>query len=125
MKSVNNHSNSVEGPMKNIKVLGIDLAKNVFQLHGTDVKGKQVLSKRLSREKLPEFVVKLQPCLIGIEACMGAFYWARVFEKMGHKVKIMSPKFVKPYVMSNKNNRNDARGIAECCHSSRYEICSC
>lgn len=99
--------------MSNIKVLGIDLAKNVFQLHGTDAKGKRVLSKRLSREKLPEFVVQLQSCLIGIEACMGAFYWVRVFEKMGHTVKIMAPQFVKPYVMSNKNDRNDARGIAE------------
>jgi len=99
--------------MKNIKVLGIDLAKNVFQLHGTDAKGKRVLSKRMSREKLTEFIGNLSPCLIGIEACMGANYWARVFEQMGHTVKIMSPQFVKPYVMANKNDQNDARGIAE------------
>lgn len=99
--------------MSNLKVLGIDLAKNVFQLHGVDSKGKRVLTKRLSREKLPEFLAQLQPCLIGIEACMGAHYWARVFTAMGHTVKIMAPKFVKPYVMSNKNDRNDARGIAE------------
>jgi transposase len=99
--------------MKNIKVLGIDLAKNVFQLHGTNLKGKRVLGKRLSREKLVEFVANIPPCLIGIEACMGAHYWARTFEKMGHIVKIMSPQFVKPYVMANKNDRNDARGIAE------------
>lgn len=101
------------GPMSNIKVLGIDLAKDVFQLHGTDTKGKQVLSKRLSRQALAEYVTQLQPCLIGLEACMGAFYWARVFKKMGHTVKIMAPQFVKPYVMANKNDRNDARGIAE------------
>ncbi len=99
--------------MSNIKVLGIDLAKDVFQLHGTDAKGKQVLSKRLNRQTLTECVAQLQPCLIGIEACMGAFYWARVFKKMGHGVKIMAPQFVKPYVMANKNDRNDARGIAE------------
>ena len=99
--------------MKDVKVLGIDLAKNVFQLHGTNEKGKCVFRKRLRREKLTEFVVQLKPCIIGIEACMGSHYWARAFQEMGHTVKIMSPQFVKPYVMSNKNDRNDARGIAE------------
>lgn len=99
--------------MKNIKVLGIDLAKNVFQLHGTDAKGKCVLKKRLNREKLIEFMVQLPPCLVGIEACGGAHYWARTFIKMGHTVKIMSPQFVKPYIKSNKNDQNDAAGINE------------
>jgi transposase len=99
--------------MKNIKVLGIDLAKNVFQLHGTDARGKCILRKRLSREKLIEFVAKLSPCLIGIEACIGAHYWARLFERMGHTVKMMAPYLVKPYMKSNKNDRNDAGGIAE------------
>lgn len=99
--------------MKNIKVLGIDLAKNVFQLHGADSKGKCVLRKRLGREKLIEFVTNLLPCVIGIEACTGAHHWARLFEKMGHTVKMMAPQFVKPYVRSNKNDRNDARAIAE------------
>jgi len=99
--------------MKNIKVLGIDLAKNVFQLHGTDARGKCVLRKRLNREKLTEFVAQLTPCVIGVEACTGAHHWARVFEQMGHKVKMMAPQFVKPYVRSNKNDRNDARAIAE------------
>jgi transposase len=108
-------SNNVkkESPMKNIKVLGIDLAKNVFQLHGTNGQGKCVLRKRLSRKKLKEFLVQLPPCLIGIEACMGAHYWARTLEQMGHTVKMMAPQFVKPYVKSNKNDRNDAKGIAE------------
>lgn len=99
--------------MKDIKVLGIDLAKNVFQLHGTNTQGKCMLRKRLSREKLIEYVSQIKPCIIGIEACMGAHYWARTFEKMGHTVKIMPPQFVKPYVMANKNDANDARGIAE------------
>ena len=99
--------------MKNIKVLGIDFAKNVFQIHGTDAKGKCVLKKRLSREKLPAFIATLPPCLIGIEASTGAHYWARLFASMGHTVKIMAPQFVKPYVKSNKNDRNDAGGIAE------------
>lgn len=99
--------------MKNIKVLGVDLAKNVFQLHGTDAKGKCVLRKRLSRENLPVFMATLPPCVVGIEASTGAHYWARMFENHGHTVKIMSPQFVKPYVKSNKNDRNDACGIAE------------
>lgn len=99
--------------MKNIKVLGIDLAKSIFQLHGTDGQGKCLLKKRLTREKMVLLLSRLQPCLIGIEACIGAHYWARVFTRMGHTVKIMSPQFVKPYVMSNKNDANDAKGIAE------------
>ncbi|HYJ64977.1 MAG TPA: IS110 family transposase [Parafilimonas sp.] len=99
--------------MKNIKVLGIDLAKNVFQIHGTDAKGNRVCSKRLNREKLVTFVATVSPCLIGIEASTGAHYWARLFESMGHTVKMMAPQFVKPYVKSNKNDQNDAAGIAE------------
>ncbi len=86
--------------MKDIKVLGIDLAKNVFQIHGTNAKGKCVLRKRLTREKLTEYLAQMKPCIIGIEACMGAHYWARVFEQLGHTVKIMAPQFVKPYVMA-------------------------
>lgn len=99
--------------MKNINTLGIDLAKNVFQLHGMNAIGKCVLRKRLSRTKLIEFVANLTPCTIAIEACTGAHYWARSFISMGHEVKIMAPQFVKPYVKSNKNDRNDAEGIAE------------
>lgn len=99
--------------MESIKVLGVDLAKNVFQLHGTDNNGKGVLRKRLSREKLVEFMSNLSSCRVGIEACGGAHYWARLFEEMGHTVKMMSPQFVKPYVKSSKNDANDAEAIAE------------
>jgi transposase len=99
--------------MKDIKVLGIDLAKNVFQLHGADARGKRILSKRMGRMELIEFMSNLAPCLVGIEACTGAHYWARLFRTMGHTVKMMAPQFVKPYVMSNKNDKNDAKGIAE------------
>jgi transposase len=99
--------------MKNIKVLGIDLAKNVFQIHGTDAKGKGILRKRLNREKLAPFIANIQPCLIGIEASTAGHYWARLFESMGHTVKMMAPQFVKPYIKSNKNDQNDAAGIAE------------
>lgn len=99
--------------MKDIKVLGVDLAKDVFQLHGTDAQGSRVLTKRLSRAKLIEYMANVTPCLVGIEACGGAHYWARVFEKYGHTVKIISPQFVKPYVKSNKNDARDAEAIAE------------
>jgi transposase len=99
--------------MKDIKVLGIDLAKDVFQLHGTDAKGNRLLTKRLNRGKLIEYMANTPPCLVGIEACGGAHYWARVFEEHGHTVKIMSPQFVKPYVKSNKNDARDAEAIAE------------
>lgn len=101
--------------MKNIKVLGIDLAKNVFQIHGTDAKGKCVLRKRLSRTKLIEFIANLPSCIIGIEASGGSHYWARYFKQQGHEVRMMSPQFVKPYVKSNKNDRNDSEAIAEAC----------
>ena len=99
--------------MNNIKVLGIDLAKDVFQLHGTDAKGNRILTKRLSRGKLIEYMANVTPCLVGIEACGGAHYWARVFEEHGHTVKIISPQFVKPYVKSTKNDARDAEAIAE------------
>lgn len=107
------HSTSRRIHMNNIKVIGIDLAKNIFQVHGNDSKGKAVLRKRLSREKLVEFMTNLTPCLVGLEACGGAHYWARTFQAMGHEVKMMSPQFVKPYVKSNKTDRNDAEAIAE------------
>jgi transposase len=99
--------------MNNITVLGIDLAKNIFQLHGTDSKGHCIMTKRLTRQKLTEWVANLNPCLIGIEACGGSHYWARLFKTFGHDVKMISPHLVKPYVRNNKNDKNDARAIAE------------
>lgn len=99
--------------MKDIKVLGIDLAKNIFQIHGANKKGECVLRKRVSRKELLTFIAKLNPCTIGIEACGGSHYWARKFEAYGHTVKMMAPQHVKPYVKSNKTDRNDAEAIAE------------
>jgi transposase len=96
-----------------ITTMGIDLAKNVFQLHGVDVQGKTVLKKRLSRTELSEFVAKLPSCLIGIEACASSHYWARKFTALGHEVKMISPQFVKPYVKASKNDANDAEAICE------------
>ena len=97
----------------NIKRIGIDLAKQVFQLHGVDGQEKVVLRKQLRRVQLLDYFMKLPPCLIGMEACGGAHYWARELQKLGHTVKLMAPQFVKPYVKSNKNDANDAEAICE------------
>lgn len=96
-----------------IKTLGIDIAKNVFQLHGTDENGEVILKKRVSRRKLLETLESLPPCLVGMEACGGAHYWARTIQEMGHSVKLISPQYVKPYVKTNKNDANDAEAICE------------
>ena len=96
-----------------ITTIGIDLAKNVFQIHGVDDHGKVGLRKKLDRAKVLEFFLKLQPCLIGMEACGSAHYWARKLVAMGHTVKLMAPQFVKPYVKTNKNDAADAEAICE------------
>lgn len=96
-----------------LKVLGIDLAKQSFQLHGVDEHGHVVLRKKLSRSQLRAFVANLPPCLIGLEACGGAHYWVRELTKLGHNVRMIAPQFVKPYVKSNKNDAVDAEAICE------------
>jgi len=97
----------------NIKRIGIDLAKLVFQLHGVDSHEKPVLRKKLKREQMLPFFRDLPSCLIGIEACSGAHYWARELQRFGHTVKLIAPQFVKPYVKANKNDANDAEAICE------------
>ncbi len=94
-----------------VQVLGIDLAKNVFQLHGVNRKGRTVMVRRVRREQLLKVIGELDPCLIGIEASTGAFYWQRQFEKLGHTVRIMAPQYVKPFVRRQKNDTNDAEAI--------------
>jgi transposase len=96
-----------------ITTIGIDLAKNVFQLHGVDGQGKTVLSKQLKRDRMAAFFVNLPPCLIGMEACGSAHHWARKLQALGHTVKLMAPQFVKPYVKTNKNDAADAEAICE------------
>ena len=97
----------------NITRVGIDLAKTVFQVHGVDKRGKTVLRKQLKRAQLLEFFANLRRCVIGMEACGGAHYWARKLSSLGHEVKLMAPQLVKPYVKSNKNDRNDSEAICE------------
>lgn len=99
--------------MNEVKVLGVDLAKTVFQVHGVDEHGRTCLRKRLQRDKLLEFIAQLRPCLIGMEACGGSNYWAREFRQFGHAVRQIAPQFVVPFRRSEKNDRNDAEAICE------------
>jgi transposase len=99
-----------------VHVLGIDLAKNVFQLHGIDRKGRAIMIRRVHRDQLLRIIGELEPCLIGIEASTGAFYWQRQFEKLGHTVKVIAPQYVKPFVRRQKNDTNDAEAICTALH---------
>jgi len=96
-----------------INILGIDIAKNIFQLHGADNSGKAVHKKRLARRELAAHVANLPTCTIVMEACGGANYWARVFQSSGHSVKLIGAQFVKPFLKTNKNDANDAQAIVE------------
>jgi transposase len=101
-----------------IVTLGIDLAKNVFALHGVDAAGKPALVRpSVARGKLLELVASLPPCLIGMEACSGAHHWARLFQAHGHTVRLMAPKFVAPYRLSGKRGKNDAADAAAICEA--------
>lgn len=96
-----------------ITTTGIDLAKEVFQIHGVNAHGKTELRKQLRRCEMAKFFANLEPCLIGMEACGSAHYWARKLSEYGHTVKLMAPQFVKPYVKTNKNDMADAEAICE------------
>lgn len=101
-----------------IMTVGIDLAKNVFAVHGVDEHGQAALIKpRVSREQLAGLIAQLPPCLIGLEACSGAHHWARLFRSYGHTVKLMAPKFVTPYRLSGKRGKNDAADAAAICEA--------
>jgi transposase len=93
--------------------VGIDLAKNVFQVHGVNEHGKAVLKKQLKRHQVIEFFANMPACLIGMEACGSAHHWARKLQSLGHTVRLMAPQFVKPYVKTNKNDAADAEAICE------------
>ena len=96
-----------------ITTIGIDLAKNVLQVHGVDEQGKVALRKQLRRSQVMDFFAQRAPCLVGMEACGSAHAWARRLIKMGYTVKLMAPQFVKPYVKTNKNDAADAEAICE------------
>lgn len=99
--------------MTQITRMGIDLAKQGFQLHGVDERGHTVLRRRISRTQLPLFFAQLRPCLVGGEACGSAHYWARPLAALGHDVRLIAPPFVAPYRTKDKNDGNDAEAICE------------
>jgi transposase len=99
--------------MKDITALAIDLAKASFQLHGVDDKGKKIFGKALSRDKLEVFIAQLPPCVIFMEACGSAHFWAGRMASYGHTPKLIAPQFVRPFVKTNKSDAADAEGIIE------------
>jgi len=102
----------------NIITIGIDLAKNVFAVHGVDDNGKPALVKpKVVRADLLPLIANLPPCLVGMEACSGAHHWARLFRQYGHTVKLMAPKFVAPYRMTGRRGKNDAADAAAICEA--------
>ena len=101
--------------MRQVCQIGLDIAKQYFQVHGVDKHGKDVFNKKLKRKNVLSFFANLPPCLVGMEACGGAHYWAREITKLdaGHTVRLISPRRVKPFVLNNKTDAADARAICE------------
>jgi transposase len=99
--------------MKDITTIGLDTAKSVFQVHGVDASGETILRRQLKRRQVLAFFAKLPPCLVGIEACGASHYWSRELSKLGHTVRLIPPRYVKPYVKSQKNDATDAEAICE------------
>jgi transposase len=99
--------------MEKVAVIGLDLAKSVFQVHGVSEDGEVVLRRRLSRSRLLPFFEKLPPCRVGMETCASANHWARELVALGDEVRLMPPQYVKPYVKRSKNDASDAEAICE------------
>jgi transposase len=99
--------------MEQVALIGIDLAKRVFQVHGATAAGKVLFRKKLSREKLLPFIAEQFPCTVAVEACATAHHWGREIQKLGHKVRLIPPAYVKPFVKRQKNDAADAEAIAE------------
>src|ERR1700689_1427465 len=99
--------------MGEISMIGLDLAKNVFQVHGIDASGGVVVRRQLRRGAVEKFFAQLPPCLVGMEACGSAHHWAWVIGRYGHEVRLMPPAYVKPYLKRNKNDGRDAEAICE------------
>src|SRR5918912_1880479 len=96
-----------------VTTIGLDIAKNLFQVHGADAQGRPVLKRKLARGKVLEFFATLPPCLVGLEACGAAHYWARELAGLGHTVRLMPPQYVRPYVKTNKHDAADAEACCE------------
>jgi transposase len=99
--------------MQTVTTIGLDIAKSVFQIHGTDAEDRVIVRRQLKRRYVLAFFAKLPPCLVGIEACASSHYWSRELKALGHTVRLMPPAYVKPYVKRQKNDAADAEAICE------------
>ena len=99
--------------MQTVTTIGLDIAKSVFQVHGVDAAGQVVVRRQLKRRYVLAFFEKLPPCLIGVEACATSHHWSRELQALGHKVRLMPPAYVRPYVKRQKNDAADAEAICE------------
>ena len=99
--------------MQTVTTIGLDIAKSVFQVHGIDAAGRVVIRRQLKRRFVLSFFEKLPPCLVGIEACASSHHWSRELQALGHRVRLMPPAYVKPYVKRQKNDSTDAEAICE------------
>ena len=99
--------------LSSVTIVGLDIAKNVFQVHGVDAEGALVVARAVRRGQLLSFFASLPHCVVGIEACSSAHHWARALIALGHQVKLIPPAYVKPYVRRNKNDATDAAAICE------------
>ena len=99
--------------MNEVITIGVDLAKNVFQVHGVDAEGGVIFRRQLRRGQVLPFFKKQRPCFVGMEACATSHHWGREIEALGHRVRLMAPRYVKPYVKRNKNDMADAEAICE------------
>lgn len=99
--------------MRTITTIGLDIAKSVFQVHGVDAAGQVVNRRQIKRRYVLAFFQKLPPCLVGIEACASSHHWSRELKALGHRVRLMPPGYVKPYVKRQKNDASDAEAICE------------
>ena len=110
---VNGHERERETPMEEATIIGVDLAKNVFHLHGARADGSIAFRKKLSRPQFHKFMAGLARCLVVMQACGGAHHWAREMMRLGHDAKLIAPRYVKPFVKRHKNDANDAEAIVE------------
>jgi transposase len=99
--------------MEEVIIIGVDLAKNVFQVHGAAADGRPVFRKKLSRPQFAQFMAQQRPCVVAMEACASAHHWAREMARHGHEVRLIAPHYVKRFIKRQKNDAADAEAIVE------------